>query len=78
MIRIGVCTFCAEPAEHLVAVDVRQHQVEEDDVVVVELADLDAVLAELARVDHEAAGTQHQFDGPRGGGVVFDQKDTHR
>ena len=46
----------AQPAQHLIAVDVRQHQVEDDDVVVVELADLQPVLAEIGGIADEALG----------------------
>ncbi len=63
----------AQPAQHLVAVDVRQHQVEDDDVVVVELADLEAVLAQIGGVAHVVFRTQHRFDAGGSGAVVLDQ-----
>jgi chemotaxis signal transduction protein len=49
----------AQPAQHLVAVDVGQHQIENDDVVVVELADLEPVLASggVARLGSEICRT---------------------
>ena len=68
----------AQPAQHLVAVDVRQHQIEDDDVVVVELADLQPVLAEIGRVDDEVFLAQHHFDAGGRCGIVLDQQNTHR
>src|SRR6266576_1889733 len=44
----------AQPAQHFVPVDVGQHQIQDDDVVIVELADLQAVLAEIGGIANEA------------------------
>ncbi len=44
--------FCA--LEHVIAVHVGQVQVEQDDVVVVELAEIDAFFAQVCRVAVEA------------------------
>ena len=63
----------AQRAQHLVARHVRQVQVEQDDVVIVELAEIDALFAEVRRVDVEILGLEHQFDALRGGAVIFDQ-----
>ena len=52
----------AQAAQHFVAVDIRQHQIEDDDVVIVDLADFEAVFAEIGGIDDEAFGLQHQFD----------------
>src|SRR6185437_2564632 len=67
----------AQPAQHFVAVDVRQHQIEDDDVVVVELADLQAVLAEIGGVANEPFGPKHHLDAGRGGRIIFHQKYAH-
>ncbi len=57
----------AQPPQHLVPVDVRQHQIEEDDVVIVELADLQPVLTEIGRVADKIFLSQHHLDaGGRG------------
>ena len=62
-IRIGVLTFATrERAQNLVARHVGEVQVEQDDVVVVELAEVDALLAEIRRVDVEVLGFEHQLD----------------
>ena len=63
----------AQAAQHLIAVDIGQHEVEDDDVVIVELADLEPVFAEIGGIADEALGPQHQLDALRGGGIVFDQ-----
>jgi hypothetical protein len=52
----------AERAEHLKARDIGQVQVENDDIAVVQLAEIDAVLAQLGRKDIEALGFEHQLD----------------
>ena len=77
-IRIGVCDLAdAQRLEDLVAAHVGQVEVEKDDVVVVELAKIDAFLAEVGRVDVETFGLQHQLDALRRCAVVLDQKDPH-
>ena len=72
-----VTRAAAQPAQHLIAVDVRQHEVENDDVVVVQLADLQPILAEIGGIDDEALGVEHQFDTFCDRGVVFDQQNPH-
>ena len=52
-------------AQHLVSRHVGQVQVEQDDVVVVELAEVDAFLAEVRRVDVEVLKLEHQLDASR-------------
>jgi hypothetical protein len=49
----------AQGAQHFEAGHVRKVQVEEDDVVVVDLAKIDPFLAEIGRVDVEALGFEH-------------------
>jgi hypothetical protein len=54
-INIGVFTF-DKRAQNLVAGHVGEVQVEQDDVVVVELAEVDAFFAEIGGIDVEARG----------------------
>ena len=78
-IRIGVRTRAArKPAQHLVTVDVRQHQIENDDVVIVELADLQPVFAEIGGIADEALPLQHHLDAGGCGGIVLNQKHAHQ
>ncbi len=67
----------AQRAQHLVAGHVRQVQIEQDDVVVVQLAEVDTFLAEVGGVDVEALGFQHQLDRLSGGAVVLNQQHAH-
>jgi hypothetical protein len=51
-IRIGVFTLRdAQVLQHIEAAHVRQVQVQQDDVVVIELAEIDAFFAKIRRVD---------------------------
>ena len=63
----------AQRPQHLVAGHVGQIEVEQDDVVVVELAEVDAFLAEVRHVDVEILRLEHQFDALRRRAVVLDQ-----
>src|SRR6185437_1198831 len=67
----------AQAAQHLIAIEIGQHEVENDDVVVVELADLESVFAEIGGIANKALAPQHHLDAGRGGGIVFNQKNTH-
>ena len=67
----------AQRAQHLVAGHVGQVQVEQDDVVIVELAEIDALLAEVGGVDVEVLGLEHQLDALRRRAVVLDQQNPH-
>ena len=53
----------AQLLQHVIAVHVGQVQVEADDVVIVELAEIQALFAEVGRIDVEALGGEHQLDG---------------
>ena len=59
--------------QHLEARHIRQIQIEQDDVVIIELAQIDALFAEVGRVDVEALRLEHQLDRLRGHAIVFDQ-----
>ena len=76
--RIGVLTLATRSVlQHLVARHVGQVQVEQDDVVIVELAEVDAFFAEIGRVDVEALGLEHQLDALRRRAIVLDQQYPH-
>jgi len=76
-IRIGVLTFDTRAAQNFEARHVRQVQIKEEDVVVVDLAEIDAFFAEIGRVDVKALGFRHQLDRLRGGAIVFNQQYAH-
>src|SRR6185295_17199767 len=67
----------AEGFQNFVTAHVGQIQIEKDDVVVVKFAQIDTFLAEIRRIDVETFRLQHQFDALRGGGVVFNKKNSH-
>jgi hypothetical protein len=58
-------------------VHVRQVQVEQDDVVIIQLAQIEALFAQIGRIDVEAFGREHQLDRLGGGRFVFDQQYAH-
>jgi hypothetical protein len=66
-----------QPPQDFVAVDVRKHQVKNDDVVIVDLPDLQAVLTELGRIEDESLGLEHQFDALGERCIIFDQQNAH-
>ncbi len=68
----------AQLREHVVAVHVRQVQVEQDDIVIIQLAQIEAFLAQVGGLDVERFRAEHQFDGLRGRRLVFDQENVHR
>ena len=77
-IRIGVLILATRSClQHVVAGHVGQVEVEQDDVVIVELAEIDAFFAEIGRVDVEALGFEHQLDRLRDGAVIFNQQYAH-
>ena len=63
--------------QHVEARHIRQVQIKEDNVVVVDFAEVDAFLAEIRRIDVEALGLQHQLDRLRRGAIVFNQQYAH-
>jgi hypothetical protein len=58
-------------------VHVRQVQVEADDVVIVELAEVQALFAKVGGIDVEPFAGEHQLDALGGGRLVFDQQNAH-
>ena len=67
----------AQAAQHLEARHVRQVEVEQDDVVVVDLAEIDPFFTEIGGVDIEALGFEHQLDRLRSGAIVFNDQYAH-
>src|SRR5688500_3325324 len=63
--------------EHVVAVHVRQVQIQKDDVVIVELAEIEALFAKIRRVDVKAFGPEHQLDALGGRRLVFNEQHAH-
>src|SRR5882757_7577306 len=63
--------------EHVVAGHVGQIEVEKDNVVIVKLAEIDAFLSEIRRIDVETLGFKHQLDRLRDGAVIFYQQNAH-
>src|SRR3546814_19524014 len=61
----------------LVAVQVGQHEIQDDDVVIVELPDLKAVFAHIGRVAHIALRAEHHLDALGSGGIVLDKQNSH-
>src|SRR4030095_9378608 len=67
----------AQLLQHVVAVHVGQVEVEKDDVVIVELAEVQALFAQIGGVDIEAFRAEHQLDALGDGRFVFDQQNPH-
>ena len=63
--------------QHVIAVHVRQVQVETDDVVIVELAEIEALFAKIGGVDVEAFGAEHQLDALGRRRLVLNQQHAH-
>ena len=62
----------AQAPKHFGPLHIRQHEVEEDDVVVVDPCHFQTVLTQVGGVDVEALRFEHQLDRLRGGAIVFD------
>ena len=67
----------AQCLQDLVARQVRQVEVEQDEVVVVELAEVDAFFAQVGGVDVETFRLEHQFDALGRRGIILDQQYPH-
>ncbi len=74
----GVDLGHAQLAQHVHAGHVGQIEVQQDQVVIVDLAEIDAFLAQVGRIDVEALRLEHQLDALRGGAVVLDQQYAHQ
>ena len=67
----------AQRLQNLIARHVGQIEIEQDDVVIVELAEIDAFFAEIGGVDVETFGLEHQLDALGRRGIVLDQQNSH-
>src|SRR5471030_173312 len=67
----------AQGLEDLKAAHIGQLQVQNDDVVIVKLAQIDPFFAEIGGVDVKAFTAQHQLDASRHSAVVFNQEYAH-
>jgi hypothetical protein len=76
-ISTGVWTLATQLLEHVVPVHVGQVEVEKDDVVIVELAEIEAFFPQVGGIDVEAFGRQHEFDSLGRGRLILDQQHAH-
>mgnify|MGYP007104195972 CR=1 FL=1 len=74
---IDEATFAKQLAQNLKPAHVRQVQVQQNEVVVIDLAQIDAFLAQVGRIDIEAFRLEHQLNALGCRVVVFDQQDAH-
>ena len=56
---------------------VGQVQIEQDDVVIIELAEIEALFAQIGRIDVETFGRQHELDRLRSRRLILDQQNAH-
>src|SRR5580704_18062855 len=73
---------CLDPgypqrSEHLEARYVWKVQIQQDKVVIVQLAEVDTLLTQIRRVDIEALGSEHQLDRLSCGAIILDQQCPH-
>src|SRR5207237_382766 len=68
----------AQPAQDLIAVHVRQQQVEDNDVVIVQFADFEPVFPEIGGVANETFFAQPKLDVRGRCGIVLNQQNAHR
>src|SRR5580704_13409961 len=66
-----------QTAKYFEAGHVRKIEIEQDNVVVVDLAEIDPFFPKVSRIDVEALGLEHQLDRLRCCAVVFDQQYAH-
>src|ERR1035437_7893254 len=67
----------AQAPQHFEARHIRQVQIEQDDVVIVQLAEIDPLFTEVGGVEVEALGFEHQLDGMSGRAVILNQQYAH-
>src|ERR1700730_15228129 len=63
--------------QDLEARHIRQVQIEHDEVVIVQLAEVETLFPEISDVNVEAFGLEHQLNGPSSGNIVLNEQDTH-
>ncbi len=67
----------AQLLQDFIAGNIRQREIEDDDVILVDLAEVDAFFPKICRVNIEARSLQHQFDTAGHRIIIFDQKNPH-
>src|SRR5690606_17752671 len=67
----------AQSPQDLITRHVRQVQVKEDDVIIIQLAEIDTLFTQISRIDIEALRLEHQFDALCRRAIVFNQQNTH-
>jgi hypothetical protein len=67
----------AQLAQHLVAGHVGQVQVQKDDVVIVKLREIDALLPQVGGIDVQIRVLEHHLDASGRGRIVFDEQNAH-
>jgi hypothetical protein len=67
----------AQLTQNLKAAHVGQVQVQQNEVVVIDLAQIDAFFTQVGRLDIKAFRLEHQFDALGRGVIVFNQQDAH-
>ena len=73
----GVDLGDTQSFENLIAGHVGQVQIEQDDVVIIKLAQIDTFLAQVGAIYVEAFGLQHELNALGRCHIIFDQKHTH-
>ena len=58
-------------------VHIRQIQIQQDQIVVIELCQIDALFPQIGGIGVQIGMGQHQFDAFGGGWVIFDQQYSH-
>ena len=67
----------AQGAQDFKARHVRQVQVQQDDVVIIEFAEIDTLFAEIRRIDVKTLGFEHQLNRLRYSAVVLNKHNAH-
>jgi len=73
----GIGAGAPQLANDLVAVDVRQHQVDNSEVVIIQPADFQALLPQAGDIAAVSLGFQDSLDAACDRRIVVDQQDTH-
>jgi len=68
----------AQRFQDIEAAHIRQVQIQQDNVVVIELAEVYPLLAKVRRVNVEAFRLQHELDALRGCAVIFNEQNSHQ
>ena len=61
----------------VIPLHVRQHEVEDNHIIIVVAYQIDGILAVIGLVDNEAARLEHQRDAPRSNEIILNKQDPH-